>query len=328
MTAPDTTTLPHLSIQVANFAAEPPGDWQRLSDHAVAADRAGIDRLAVADHVAFGDDLGAYGDPSRGGTVDGRQPTGPDGAWLEPLTTLAWLAARTDRIRLQTGILLAALRRPAVLAKTAATLDVLSGGRLDLGVGVGWQAAEYEVAGLDFDGRGRLLDHSLEVCRALWSENRATYASGELAFDGIHAMPGPADPAGVPIWVSGTVNRRTARRLATFGCGWIPWGPDRADVVGGITRMRDLQASMSLDTGPYEVQGTLPAVRTDDGTVDVARTMAAAPDLVAAGVTDCRISVPLPDDGSAAEDILAELVDAFGATVGRPAAGRPPEHTG
>ena len=81
-----------------------------------------------------------------------------------------WSRASPTRVRLGTNILLAALRRPVVLAKTAATLDVLSGGRLDLGVGVGWQREEYEAAGLDFDGRGRLLDHTLEVCQTLWRE--------------------------------------------------------------------------------------------------------------------------------------------------------------
>ncbi len=313
--------LPHLSIQVVNFAAEPPDDWQRLSDHAMAADWAGVDRLAVADHVAFGDNLADYADPSKGGTAGGRQPTGPDGAWLEPLTTLTWLAARTDRIRLQTGILLAALRRPVVLAKSAATLDVLSGGRLDLGVGVGWQAAEYQAAGLDFDDRGRLLDHSLEVCHVLWAGERVSYASDELTFDGLHSMPAPVHPSGVPIWISGTVNRRTARRLATFGRGWIPWGTDRADVVGGIARMRDLQDEMGLVVSPFEVQGSLAVIRDDDGVVDLERTMHGVAPLVEAGVTDCRVALPLPGDRSAAEDALADLVHAFRTTVGRPTEG-------
>lgn len=326
MSAPSAETpLPHLSIQVVNFAAEPPGHWQKLADHAVAADRAGVDRLAVADHVAFGDDLSAYADPRAGGTAGGRQPTGPDGAWLEPLTTLTWLAARTDRIRLQTGILLAALRRPVVLAKAAATLDVLSGGRLDLGVGVGWQAAEYEAAGLEFSERGRILDESLAVCRALWTQDRASHHGPTLSFDGIHAQPAPVDPAGVPIWVSGTVNRRTARRLAEFGTGWIPWGDDRADVVGGIARMRDLLADLDLspEPGGFQVQGTLPLVRSDDGTPDLDRTMAAVPDLVAAGVTDCRIALPVPEGVDAATEVLAEVVDAFRTVAGRePAEGR------
>ena len=318
--------LPHLSIQVVNFAAEPSGDWRRLSDHAVAADRAGVDRLAVADHVAFGEDLSAYADPRAGGTAGGRQPTGPDGAWLEPLTTLTWLAARTDHIRLQTGILLAALRRPVVLAKAAATLDILSGGRLDLGVGVGWQAAEYEAAGLPYADRGQILDESLAACRALWTQDRAAHDGPTLSFDGIHAQPKPVDPAGVPIWVSGTVNRRTARRLAEFGTGWIPWGDDRADVVGGITRMRDLLADLDLhtDLGGFEVQGTLPLVRDDDGTPDLDCTMASVPDLVSAGVTDCRISLPVPDGVDAATEVLAGVVKAFRAVAGRaPAEDRP-----
>src|SRR5690349_23959577 len=136
-------------------------------------DRVGIDKLVVSDHVVFGEHLDAYGNPATGGTAGGRQPTGPDGHWLEPLTTLSVIAGTTSRVRLGTNILLAALRRPAVLAKTAATLDVLSGGRLDLGVGVGWQREEYEAVGLDFQDRGRLLDHTLEVCQALWRGDTA-----------------------------------------------------------------------------------------------------------------------------------------------------------
>ena len=309
--------LPHLSIQVINFAAEGPGDWQTLSDHAVAADRAGVDRLAVSDHVAFGDDLSDYADPSKGGTSGGRQPTGPDGLWLEPLTTLTWLAARTDRIRLQTGILLAALRRPVVLAKTAATLDVLSGGRLDLGVGVGWQAAEYTAAGLEFGVRGRLLDQTLEVCHALWTQPEASYSGDGLSFDGVHAMPKPVSGDGVPIWVSGTVNPRTARRLARFGTGWIPWGDDRADVTGGISRMRSLLDEMGLDHAGFQVQGSVHVATDADGAVDVASTMAGVPDLVAAGVTDCRLQLRLPSGTEPATDLLGRSVEAFRTVVGR-----------
>ena len=127
-----------------------PADWRYLVDRAQAAEEAGIDRVVVSDHVVFGEDLEAYGKPELGGIAGGRQPTGPDGCWLEPLTSLAVIAGATTTVRLGTGVLLAALRRPAVLAKTAATLDVLSGGRLDLGVGIGWQREEYEAAGLDF----------------------------------------------------------------------------------------------------------------------------------------------------------------------------------
>ena len=128
-------------------------------------DAAGVDRVVVADHLVFGENLDAYADPAIGGTAGGRQPTGPDGIWLEPLVFLTAVAATTTRIRLGTAILLAALRRPAVFAKQLATMDVLSGGRVDLGVGVGWQREEYEAVGLAFEERGRLLDHTLEVCQ-------------------------------------------------------------------------------------------------------------------------------------------------------------------
>ena len=207
-----------------------------LVERVVAADQAGLDRFAVSDHVAFGADLSAYGDPSKGGTANGRQPTGPDGHWLEPLTVIAHLTALTHRVRFSTNILLAALRRPVVLAKTVATIDALSGGRIDLGVGVGWQAAEYEAAGLDFGSRGDQLDHTLAVCRTLWRDDVASFADDRLRFDEIHQMPKPSDRT-VPIWVSGTVQPRAMARLARFGHGWIPWGTDAVDLPGAIGRV-------------------------------------------------------------------------------------------
>jgi alkanesulfonate monooxygenase SsuD/methylene tetrahydromethanopterin reductase-like flavin-dependent oxidoreductase (luciferase family) len=143
-----------LSTSLPTFAAEDPGDWSHLVEFARAADQAGIDRLVMSDHIVFGEHLDAYSDPANGGSRGGRQPTGPDGSWLEPLATIAHLTAVATRARFATNILVAALRRPVVLAKTTATIDVLSGGRFDLGVGVGWQREEYEAAGLSFEGRG------------------------------------------------------------------------------------------------------------------------------------------------------------------------------
>src|SRR6187399_1786378 len=210
-----------LSVGLVSYAADDPASWQTMLDTARLYDRVGIDRLVVSDHVVFGEQLDAYARPELGGSRGGKQPTGPDGHWLEPLTALSVIAGSTDRIRLATGILLAALRRPVVLAKTAATLDVLSGGRLDLGVGVGWQREEYEAAGLDFDRRGRALDHTLEVCTALWTDRVARYESAELTFDRIHMMPKPLQPGGVPIWISGSVNTRVVDRLCRFGLRWI-----------------------------------------------------------------------------------------------------------
>lgn len=306
-----------LSTQVVTFAASDPGGWEHVLRRAELLDRAGFDRLVVSDHVVFGEDLDAYGRPEVGGTAGGRQPTGPDGHWLEPLTTLSVIAGRTHRIRLGTNILLAALRRPVVLAKTAATLDVLSGGRLDLGVGVGWQREEYEAAGLDFATRGGLLDDCLDVCRTLWTETRASHASEHLRFEGIHMMPKPLQPGGVPIWVSGTVNPRVVRRIARVGAGWIPWGIDALDPVQGITRMKSALGAVGSDPDGLQVVATLPAVRTADGELDIDRTMDQVPALVAAGATDLRLAVPPIADEAALADHLGAVVSAFRERSGR-----------
>ncbi len=302
---------PQLSTTLRTFAADDPGDWTPLVELARAADDAGLDRLAVSDHVVFGEHLGAYADPANGGIRGGKQPTGPDGAWLDPITTIAHLTAVTSRVRFATNILIAALRRPVVLAKMAATVDVLSGGRLDIGVGVGWQREEYEAAGLSFDGRGRLLDHTIEVCQTLWGNRTASYQSDELSFTDIHQMPKPVQPGGVPIWVSGTVNPRSMDRLARYGSAWIPWGPDAADVDGGIGRMRAALSERGREWAEVGVVGNLRAVWGEDDSLDLARTMEAVPRLRGAGVTDFRLATTPPAGYQAAVDYFGEVVAAF-----------------
>lgn len=292
-----------LSMGIPSFSAEATANWEHLTDWAHVLGGAGFDRLLVSEHIAFGMNMDAYADPGVGGTAGGRQPTGPDGPWLEPLTVLTYLAARTERIRLGTNILLAALRPAAVLAKTVATLDVLSGGRIDLGVGVGWQREEYEVAGVDFDRRGAILDQTLEVCTRLWRENEVSYASPELTFERIHQMPKPLQPGGVPIWVSGTVNRAVARRLARFGKYWIPWGQDARDPAGGIGRMRAAVEAAGGDPDGFGVTGSLRVKADADDRPDLAAVAADAAALAKAGVTDLRLTHWPPRFGNREADL-------------------------
>ena len=302
---------PELSLYLTTYTDAPQHDWRATLDLAEAMDTAGVDRLVVSDHLVFGENLEAYSDPSIGGQAGGRQPTGPDGAWLEPLVVLTAIAARTSRIRLGTAILLAALRRPAVLAKQLATLDTISGGRVDLGVGVGWQREEYEAAGLSFEDRGRLLDHTLEVCQALWTQERASYSSAELSFDGIHQMPKPVQTGGVPLWISGTVNNAVARRIARFGSGWIPWGSAYADIPGAIAAMKDKVVAFGGDPSDLQVQSVARVVKSDDGSIDYTASAAAVPALVEAGVTDIRFPASLTAEPDQALDRMSSLVAAF-----------------
>jgi probable F420-dependent oxidoreductase len=305
---------PQLSIQLSNFAQEVPASFESLLGVAECADRAGIDRVVASDHIVLGEQLEAYADPATGGTRGGKQPTGPDGSWLEPLTLLSVIAGRTKRVRLGTAVLLAALRPAAVLAKQLATLDQLSGGRLDLGVGVGWQREEYEVVGLDFADRGSKLDECLTVCQRLWTESVIDGRVGALRFDRVHAMPKPQQEGGVPIWVSGRATMRTARRVAEFGCGWIPWGDDITDPRAGIDLIRAAFNAAGRDPATLQVQGVLPLVR-DGGTIDVTASMTAVAPLIELGITDFRVHNRWGTDAATDEQLMSQLVVAFAAAI-------------
>ena len=301
---------PQISIQVRTFMQDDPGDWSFLFDQCRAADTAGIDRIVVSDHVAYGENLDAYGDPKKGGSAGGKQPTDSDGMWLEPLTFLSAVGAQTDRVRLGTAILIAALRRPVVLAKTLATLDVLTNGRIDLGIGVGWQKEEYDAAGLDFENRGRLMDHTIEVCQELWRNQVANYNSPELSFEKIHQMPKPRQAGGVPIWVSGTINKRVVRRLADYGSGWIPWGSDGANMAESIPRLRQLVVEAG-GTSDFQIQGHAVAVRDANGELDVDATLKASGDLIAAGVTDLRVTFGAANGYEGYLEMYGKAVETF-----------------
>lgn len=296
-----TTGTPQLSLMLRNFSAEDPGSWEPLLGWAEAADRAGVDRIVVVDHVAFGEALEDYSRPELGGQSGGRQPTSPDGHFLEPITLLSVIAGRTRNVRLGTAILIAALRRPVVLAKALATLDVLTGGRVDLGVGVGWQRAEYDAAGLSFANRGRLLDESLDLCRRLWSEPVVDIPGAGP----IHQMPKPAQAGGIPIWVSGrSTNRHVVERVARFGSGWIPWGDDASDPGPGIARIRNAMDAAGRAGDPLQVVGALPSDLAD------------VPAMAAAGVTDFRYHGRIPAEPADAEAFFVDLVRRFRAATG------------
>lgn len=303
-------TGPTLTLTVRNFAAQDPADgWQGLVDLARAADEAGVDRIMVVDHVVMGDQIDAY----DGGAF----PTGPDGSWLEPMTVLGVLAGSTRQIRLSTGVLVAALRRPPVLAKAAATLDVLSGGRLDLGVGVGWQREEYAAAGLDFERRGALLDETLGICQALWRDHPADLTPFGLDAPRVWCRPTPVQPGGVPIWVGGRLHKRNLRRIVAFADGWIPWGDHIADVVPGIALLHEALREAGRDPSRFGVRDRLVVKVGDDGSPRLAEALAPVAGQVAAGVTDFNLAMPLPDEPDAAGEVLAQVVAAFRAEVGR-----------
>ena len=299
--------LPQLSVGIRNFAAAPPGDWRHVLDQARAADDAGIDRVFVSDHLVFGPDLSAYGDPGSGGVTGGVQPTGPDGEWLEPLTVLAAMAAVTTRVRLATNVLVAPLRRAVVLAKVATTLDALSGGRFELGVGIGWQQAEYRAAGVPFSERGAVLDQTLAACRDLWTSQRATVEGRDFSLTGVQMMPKPSDPGGVPVWIGGRPIPAVARRVAAFGTGWIPWGITADGFTAALDRMRALVQAEGRDFATVQVSYAIPTLLTPSRELDLAAMFEPVPALAELGIRDFRTMPRLARGYDAARQFLGEL---------------------
>ena len=200
---------------------------------------------------------------------------------------------RPTRVRLATGILIAPLRPAALLAKQAATLDVLSRGRLDLGVGTGWQREEYDAEGLDFEQRGQLLTDTLAACKVLWRDTPAALDTPTLSFRDIYCEPKPLQPGGVPLWIAGTLHARNLDRLVRYGDAWIPIMGEtrRGHRRRRAARSRDAWTRRRARPGRLQVQAPLRIARGDDGRPDLARSMASVPELVAAGATDVHVTL-------------------------------------
>lgn len=304
-------TRPTLSVGLANFGnTYAPGAWRGFIDLGRAAEDAGIDRVVVVDHVVMGPHTEKY--------VWGKFPVAPDAPWLEPLTMLTAIAAVTTRVRLATGILIAPLRPAAFLAKQVATLDQMSNGRVDLGVGTGWQREEYDAQGLDFDTRGQLLDDTLAACRVLWRDTPAALDAPTLTFRDTYCEPKPLQADGVPIWIAGTLHARNLARLVEHGAGWIPiMGESVEGIAAGVDRIREAFTAAGRDPSTLEVQAPLRMVMGDDKRPDLAAGMASVPELIGAGATDVIVTLKaFARDVEAGPDAMVRIREQFDAVTG------------
>src|SRR6185503_18765737 len=190
------------------------------------AERAGFATLWSGEHVVMVDESASrypYSD-------DGRIAVPAEADWIDPLIGLSFAAAATSTIRIATGVLLLPEHNPVLVAKQAASLDTLSGGRLTLGIGIGWSREEFEALGVPFERRGTRTKEYVDAIRTLWRDDLATFKGEFVRFADVRVNPKPLHERRIPIVLGG--NSDTAlRRIAAWGDGWYGFNLDSVDTV-------------------------------------------------------------------------------------------------
>lgn len=255
------------------------------------AEAVGFESLYVVEHVA----VPVGYDEAYPYAPSGRMPLPVECNIPDPLELLAYLAAATERIVLGTGILVAPEHHPLQLAKRLATVDVLSGGRMRLGVGVGWMREELEAVGVDFATRGARTDEVIEALRVVWAEDEPTYHGRFFDFDRAVSRPRPLQPGGIPIHVGGH-SKAAARRAGRLGDGFQPLGLDAEALADRMAVVRAAAEAAGRD--PEAIELSLGGML---GVTDAAAVEAAE----AAGATRMVISTAQAD--------LAEITDGLSA---------------
>jgi len=206
---------------------------------AQAAERAGFAFLSVNDHVIVPGHLGSAYPYTQGGAWAAAE----HGHCFDQLTTLAFLAGCTSRLRLLTSVMVVPHRPPIATAKMLATIDVLSGGRLLLGVGAGWMKEEFALLGAPFAERGTVTDEYLEAFKALWTQPRPTYAGRHVNFADVIFEPKPIQKPHPPIWVGGE-SPAALRRAVKLGDAWYPGNNSQTEPLDTPTRLATAIASL------------------------------------------------------------------------------------
>ena len=275
----DTPRRP-LRLDVTAEGAMYAADQQyRLLEVARAADQAGVDFIDATEHVLMGLNALQSDQGWKWQHLEQPQP--------EVLTTLAAMAGATHRIKLLSAIVIAPLRPAGLLAKTAATLHAISGGRFVMGVTASWQKDEYDALGVAFERRGQILDDTVGACRALWAGAPASFHSPTVNFDGMFCSPRPAPGERLPVWFGGKFTPRQIRRIVALGDGWMPYGGLRMTVeekAAAVATLRERFVGAGRDPATLDVCDGLAEI---DGSIP--RSMEQIPALAAAGINIIRV---------------------------------------
>ena len=211
-----------------------PSSWVDVS---VAADELGFDSVWIPEHLVL--PVALAGSPHDG---TDHPPVPPGIPVFDALEYLTFIAARTEHIRLGTHVYNIGLRHPFVVARAAMTLDVLSKGRFDFGIGASWLEAEWDAVGLDFATRGARVDEVIGICRRLWTEPEIEHHGTAYDFAPVMFEPKPLTPGGPPLFIGGD-GPAALRRAATVGDGWIPMNHPLDELPAAIERIARLRAA-------------------------------------------------------------------------------------
>ena len=237
--------------------------------------------------------------------------------YYDAITVLTWVAAHTERVRLGTTVLVLPYLNPLVLAKTLATLDVMSKGRLNVGVGVGALKPESDALGSVYGTRGRYADESINIMRELWTSEDPEYDGEFYSFSEVKFSPKPAQKPGPPILVGG-ISRPALRRAATLGDGWHPLRPSMTELADNIQVIRRIAMEARRDPSEIEVSVRTELDVTDSPSDGEASTMIGTVDQLRStieqyeklGVSELVLSVSTNDVDRIlrTQDRFAELV--------------------
>lgn len=214
---------------------------------AQAAEAAGFESIIAVEHVVIPSDYQAKYPYS----VTGRLPGGTDMPWPDPLAWLTFIGGITTKIRLITGVLVLPQRNPVILAKHLATIDHLTEGRFELGVGVGWLKEEFDALGIPFERRGVRMDEYINIMRALWDGQDVSFDGEFKSFSNINCNPKPVNGR-IPIIIGGH-SSIAARRAALFGDGFFPATGAQADIAPIIQIMYKEAENIKRDPKTIEI---------------------------------------------------------------------------
>ena len=201
---------------------------ERLGIIARKGEEFGFDTLLTGDHILVPKNISSVYPYTEGGEF----PGSGSGESMEQITLLSYIAGQTSKIRLVTSVLIVPHRNPLIAAKSLATLDLLSEGRLVVGVGVGWMREEFQALGLPpFEERGAVTDEYIRAFKVLWTEDDPHFEGKYISFDDITFLPKPVQKPHPPIWVGGE-SRPALRRTAELADGWYPLGSNPTFPMG------------------------------------------------------------------------------------------------